>query len=397
LRKEFEKAEKEFVAEKYRDAAERYLKIMKAEPGFARGYLRLGECFTANGRFDQALELYLEGARLAPLDPVSLQLAADVFLKMGKAQEAQEALLGALLADPGYPLVWSSLEEMARGRNEGFERHAEVIPASLLLAGTENRAYESLLADLPQSTVPAWREYLNNKLIWRKERFEKEQPGKAYLTSVQEEIECIGLAVEKWSELKLEDPSLQDVNLDFLRQLSIDGHLDCLVYLELFTEEYRSDFEGWKRSNQKKVKVYIEEYVVGQAQAHLRNGNNSSAIKALNEGVTLHQSKPGRAVDCYLKALEHEPFRTEALANLSYVYFNLQRYEEAQAIIERWIAVEEKSLKPLELLATIHMKLAQFEKAIKVLERAVELEEDAEALARIEQNLEYCRFQQQNR
>ncbi|MGW8182309.1 MAG: tetratricopeptide repeat protein, partial [bacterium] len=275
------------------------------------------------------------------------------------------------------------------------ERHSLVIATPLLLSSTGNQDYASLLADLPPATVPAWREYVNSKLVWRRERFTKEYPGRPYLTSVREELESIGRAIEKWNAMKLEDPSLRDEDLDFLRQIWIDEQLDSFVYLELFTEEYRSDFERWKLESKEKLLSYIQEYVVGQAQANLRNGHNLSAIKAYNEGVSLHQSNPARAIELYLRALEHEPFRINALANLTYLYVELEKYDEAQATIERWIAIEGESAKPLEMLAMTYIHKTQFDLAIDALEKASQLEEDSEELNRIKQNLDYCRYQSQ--
>ncbi|MFZ0427782.1 MAG: tetratricopeptide repeat protein [Acidobacteriota bacterium] len=386
LRKEYEKAEKDFAAERYKKAVDRYWKILKVEPDFGKGFLHLGDCFFLNGQVEDALKLYLEAARVSPLDPATYRFAADAMVKLGQGQRAWETLLESLLADPGYPLAWRDLETGARSAGKGFERHGSIVPLQLLIPG-DGEEYEGLLASTPAQTTPAWREYLNCKLRWRDER-KNDDP--CFLPSAEEEKTCLAKAVEIWDALKSEDRSLRDDDLDFLRQISIDEQLDSFVFLELYTPEYRNAFERWKARNRGRALRYLDDYVFGRAQEVAREGYNSSARKAFNQGVTVHESDPPMALELYGQALRQEPYMLAALQNSTFLYVQQERYDEALDCLRRWRELEPESSQALSLVAFVLIQGEKYSEAIPLLRQAAQFETNAEERERIENNIRYC-------
>ncbi len=384
-RKEFEKAQKDQARGRYGKAAERYRTVLEAAPGFGRAFLGLGDCALLEGRVEEALRSYLKAAQVSPNNAEAFRLAADAAGKLGRVDESWDLYRQSLLADPDYPMTWLDLETWGASSGEGFERHASIVPP-LLLVPDETQA-ASVLASLPARTRPVWSEYLSCKLQWRKDH-SHEAP--CFLPSADEEVTCLGRTAAGWDRLKADDRTLSDANLDFLRQLWIDGQLDSFVYLELFTPEYRPAFEKWKRQNRERALRYLKDYVFGQAQAVDREGYNSSALAAFNQGAEVQDSNPQTALDLYQQALRQEPYMLPALKNASYLYLQLQRYDDTVDCLRRWRELEPDSSEALHLLAFVFIEHGECAEALPLLEKAALLETDATELAKIEENIRYC-------
>lgn len=384
--KVYAKAENFFAKGQYYEAAKLYLKVMEAEPEFSRAYLHMGDCHFENNNFTQALLAYRAAAQLAPLDASTHRFAADALFRLGRTEEARQSLMASLLADPEYPLIWRDLK---RTSNQGFERHLYVIPMDLMLA--QSAHYSNLLENLEPKTAPAWQAYLDMKLRWQERIFPEEFPGEPHRHTAREELACLTGLAEKWGEMRMEDPLLEDPELEFLCQLFLDDQLDTFIFLELFSELLRPEFETWKQQNAGKIEPYLKDYVYGSALAGLREGYNSSAILAYNTGVGLHSSAPEQAIEQYERALAYEPYEEPALDNLSLLYLQREEYESAEKLLLRWLRKDPDSARALDRLALIHFDTGRLESAVDLVEKALQLSEDPEDRQRLETNLEIFR------
>ncbi len=384
--KMYRKAGNFFAAGQYNEAARLYIKIMKEEPDFSRAYLHLGNCYFESDDPDQALKAYRYAAQLAPLDASIHRRAAAALTRLGRPEEARQSLMDSLLADPGYPLVW---RDLARTTSRGFERHIQLVPVDLMLAG--NQHYDDLLDDLPHPTRPAWQAYLDMKLRWQERLFSQESPGEPYRYTSREEQVCLTALAKKWGEMRLADADLEDPELDFLRQVYLDEHLDTFIFLELFSELLRPEFEAWKKRNTSKVEIYLNDYVYGSALASLRQGYNSSAIRVYNVGVALQASAPERAIVQYRRALAYEPYQESALDNLSLLYLKREEYERAEELLVRWLEKTGDSARALDRLSLIHFNTGRLESAVQLAEKALQHTDEPQDRERLQKNLEIFR------
>ncbi len=385
-RKEFEKAEKDFARQHYGKAEERYRKVLEAEPEFGKALRRLGDCLLSRGEVQAALRQFLKATKANPNDAAAFRLAADAFGRLDRTSLTWSAYRESLLADPNYPLTWLDLENWGETSGQGFERHASIVPPRLLIPGSRDEA-EAVLASLPEKTRPAWKEYLNCQLEWRER---KRTEGSRSLADPEEQRICLQKAVTIWDGLKSEDSSREDGNLDFLRQVSIDGQLDSFVYLELFTEEYRPSFEAWKSGNHERALRYLQDYVFGQAQAVAREGYNSSALRAFDAGDAIHDSDPEKALEFYRQALRQEPYMLPALENACDIYVSQGRFDDALGYLRRWRQLKPESSRALHMLAFVFIQHEEYSDALPLLQRASELEKDPDERAKIEENIRFC-------
>jgi tetratricopeptide (TPR) repeat protein len=263
--KTYHEAEARFAEQRYEDAAKLYSRVIQLEPGFGKAYLHLGDCHYASGNLERALLMYRQTQARTPLDPAAYRFAADTLAKLGRSQEATDELVKSLLADPEYPVAWKSFEEVWRAAGREFERHHDFVPLAFLQLGIDVSSYdESMFQDVPAETVAAWREYVREKILWRQVKFARAFPNEAfYHTTFQEERDCLGALVAKWQALKRESPRVADDKLDFLAQVAEEDHLDAFIFLELFTEEYRGEYERWKKTSRATALAYIERYLLG--------------------------------------------------------------------------------------------------------------------------------------
>jgi tetratricopeptide (TPR) repeat protein len=385
--KSYLKAETCFAQGRYADAVKAYTKTIELEPSFGKAYLHCGDCFFANGRIAEALKFYQLAIVKSPLDASAYRFAADALRKLGKADEARNYTVLSLLADPEYPLIWGDMEQIASTEGRQLQRHADLVPIQFLLLGIDAGSYdESIYDNLPPQGIPAWREYVRSKLLWRQEKFEKAFPNDSfYHTSFNEEMESLQAAVTKWKSLKSENSSLRDESLDFLRQVSVDGLLDAFVYLELFTEEYRASYEMWKQNNPELATNYVERYLTGRAGIRSRGEYNSSAIESYNSAIVSHKAgNRQQAIDLYLKALAQEPEMIPALTNISILYFEMKDYAKAREKLEQWSAAEPDASAPYMMLAEIQAGEGNYEQAAQLMEKGLKFEKDTAKKAQME-------------
>lgn len=389
--KKYLKAEAAFNQRKWREAAELYREVNRIEPDFAKAYLHLGDCFFANNQFNEALSYYVKAARTAPLDASTYRFAADALRHLERIDEVHRLVMESLLADPDYPLVWMEIKQWASDVDRPCETHKEVVPLRLLTLRPSDD-YEGLFADLPAATVPAWRAYVNRKLLWRQEDFAKEFPSASYYrATVREEVLALQAAADQWDAMRQADGDLRDDDLDFIRQVALDDRLDAFVQLELFGEEYRPEFEAWKQQHRDVAQAYLDDYVFGGAQQRAADGFNSSAFRDYNEATRLYDSDPEKAVELYRHALRQEPRMEKAAGNLAQLLYGLKRYEEVEAVAKRWAEIDPDSFRPYDLLSVAMAGQQRWQEAAELAEKALALVTDEKNKERLQRNLEVFR------
>jgi thioredoxin 1 len=381
--KSFLEGETRFNEGRLKEATAAYAKTIQLDPGFGKAYLYMGDCYFRVNDLEGALKWYQQAVSKTPADAAAYRFTSDALAKLGRTQEADSALVLGLLADPEYPLIRAI-------RGARIERHASTIPTQfLLLSGDVDSFNESMFDSVPAETVPAWREYVRNKILWRQEKFQAAFPKESfYHATFEEELDCLNRLVGKWSAMKAADPALRNEGLDFLRQVSIDGHLDSFVYLELFTEEYRPTYEKWKQQDMEKARTYITRFLLG-APARSRGGYNSSAVEAFNAALASHRAgEREKAIEGYEKALAQEPNMIPALTNLSMLCLQQGELEKARALIKRWLTLEPESSQALAAMARLEAQGGNPAAAAELFQKAADLEQNPEQKANYLKNLE---------
>ncbi|MEW5976997.1 MAG: tetratricopeptide repeat protein [Acidobacteriota bacterium] len=380
--KRFLKAEGFFAQDQFRSAAEEYVKAIQADPAFGKAYLHLGDCFFASKNYEEALKMYQQAIARTPLDASAYRFAADALLKLGRRQECREHLIASLVADPEYPLAWANLDSLAQSEGGRLTRHTEAVPLQFLLVGLAGQNYEEALFEtVAPQTVPAWRTYVKQKLLWKEQLFKKRYPQESfYHSSSEEEIDCLKRAVEEWNRIRQENREARDEHLDFLSDAEANDQLEAFVFVELFTEEYRKSYEDWKQRNRPKLMAYINEHLFGKPSDRTVTQAPAEAVQFFNAALTHYQAgEKEEALDLYLKALQQQPGMVEALRNLSLLYLEMLQLEQARATAQNWVDTDPSSGMAHAVLAQICHRSGDRAGAVSALEKAVTLEKNEQA------------------
>jgi tetratricopeptide (TPR) repeat protein len=383
--KQFAKAEEFFLREQYREALESYKKTIELEPSFGKAYLHMGDCFFAGQRFEDALKCYQIALSKTPLDASAHRFTADALQKLGRSQEAKNYVYSCLLADPEYPMAWKLLESLASSNGTELSRHNQFIPIQFLnLSQVREASDPSLFESVPEATVPAWQEYVKAKTLWRQELFKKRFPAATfYHGSFQEEQDCLKKLVSKWSAMKDDTAGLEDEALDFFLDLDEEGELDTFIFLELFTEEYRGEFEQWKKENAGKAEAYVNRFLLGTSAARRPSAaqgpshSKPPAADLFSEAYEKAQSGAlQEAIGLYRKVLDLEPKRPEALQNLTLLLLKTGDRAAARQALEQWTRAVPESAMALTVYAQLEVQSGNIEHGRELLGKAIEIERD---------------------
>jgi tetratricopeptide (TPR) repeat protein len=373
--KVYAQAEQAFVRENYGEAVKQYAKTIQLDPSFGKAYLHSGDCFFAAGQKEEALNWYLKAIETTPLDAAAYRFAADAMAKLGRKEEARQLLIRGLLSDPEYPLTWRDLANW--GTVERHHQHVP-LPIVMLALGTENYE-EALFQNLPAETIPAWQEYVRQKLLWREGKFKETFPQSPFHhESCREESECLQQTTLQWQRMKEKNPALKNAELDYLLAVTVDEMLEAFIYLERFSEEYRLEYQQWRKDNPDQGREYLDRYVFSSdREGTTAEGHSRAAIAHFNAG---YKEKAGGKVQTaileYEKALRLEPDYAPALHNLSLIWVELRDWTNARNRLEKWRALAPEEATPLALLARTAYEQNQPEEALVLLQQAAEREKD---------------------
>ena len=145
--------------------------------------------------------------------------------------------------------------------------------------------------------------------------------------------------------MKKQQDGLEDEALDFLLDLEEQDELDTFVFLELFTEEYRTEFEQWKKENSGKAKAYVNRFLLGSGEARRRSVARTASLQGEEPAEDLfsdayEKAQSGaheEAIELYRKVLEKTPKRPEALQNLTLLLLKTGDKTSARQTLEQWM------------------------------------------------------------
>ena len=235
--------------------------VISIEPGYAPAYNRLAELYLRGDNYDEALIVARTATEKDPRNPTGFFMLARVSALLGMGEEAFDNLISSLRADPGYPPAWQLMTQL----DLGVEHMGRYFPKPVLWVIDQEieEASDQDLAGVPEVTYPAWKAYITTKVRWRKFTFKRNNPQfKVYRYTFREELTALTDMLVIWKEVKAENPDMEDVLLDHWLDASQAGALDAAVFSDLFVEQFRQDFTGWKIENPDKFKDYFYNFVL---------------------------------------------------------------------------------------------------------------------------------------
>lgn len=257
-------AEEHFRARRVAEAANALKTVVAKEPGYAPAYRHLAEIAMNGQQWEEAVKYARAGTEADPRDAEGFLLLASIYGVMGQADQAMSGLIRSLSVDPGYPSAWRQLMKLDLGGGH-VEHMTRRFPKPVLWI-VERGVKEPGEKDwegVPAVTRPAWKAYIAARTQWRQTGFSERNPTfKAYRYTFAEESRAIIDLLAAWRTIRAANPNAQDVLLDHWAGAADAALLDAAIYMDMFLEEWRQDFNDWKRANPGKFEEYFNQFVL---------------------------------------------------------------------------------------------------------------------------------------
>ncbi len=246
-------------------ALDEYNKAFQLDPAYAEALVYAGDCKIAQGKHAEAEGYFRRAIAVDPLYERGWRFLADALLKQNKIEPFREALVGAISARPTYKAAWDNLSDwgkasgsplktfrikpMAKAVVDEKTKKSTVIIDQGFLAGEDKNA--------PSPDLGVW-------VMYGLVQASKDLPpkkGEKIKSAFETELETwdkalkVGQELETNTKRKLRDPALIQMNA-----FATSGDLKAAIFLFMYKEAFRPDFEAWKKENSGAIKAFIEKY-----------------------------------------------------------------------------------------------------------------------------------------
>jgi len=254
-----------YHTKQYDAALDQYNKAFQLDPAYAEALVYAGDCKFAQGKYAEAETYFRRAIAVDPLHERAWRFLADALLKQNKIEQSRDALVGAISARPSYKAAWDNLSDwgkasgsplkvfrikpMAKAVVDEKSKKSTVVIDQGFLAGEDKNA--------PSPDFGVWVMYG----LVQVSRDLPPKDGERKKTAFEAELEIwdkalkVGQELETNTKRKLRDPALIQ-----MKSFVLSGDLKAAIFLLMYKETFRPDFETWKQANSGAIKTFIEKY-----------------------------------------------------------------------------------------------------------------------------------------
>jgi tetratricopeptide (TPR) repeat protein len=238
-----------FHDKKFADAAEKYRRAIELDPAYAQSYLFLGDCFFMQGDAAQAETWFIKATQVDPLYSIAWRFLFDAQMKQEKLKDAEASMLGAIAAMPSERQSWMRLNQLM-GRWGGQLTPFRLVPR----ARFKEKNNIEIDGDAPESDKLAWMAH-GLALAAASEKLKSASPFARDFDAWETTLKIVQ-ETGKGEQIK-------DEGLRAMQRFHKAGELKAAMFLLLYREAYRADFEAWKKANPGAIKHFIDTFQVG--------------------------------------------------------------------------------------------------------------------------------------
>jgi tetratricopeptide (TPR) repeat protein len=240
-------AEVFFHERQYAAAMEKYELASKIDPGYAEAILFAGDCYFMQGDMVRAEQKFRQALQIDPLEGAGWRFLYDALIRQDKFKEAETAALSAIAALPSAKPSWIRMAQISE--HAGHKLTPFVLKPRSSFKGN-SVAYDPTGG--PTDTAAVWLTY---GLAQAAQSAAKPPPAPfaRMLAAWQTTLRIMG----EMGPAKIKDPGLQDM-LRFYKA----GQLKAAIFLLLYQEQYRAEFEAWKKAEPDAIKHFIDTFHV---------------------------------------------------------------------------------------------------------------------------------------
>ncbi len=253
----FNEGEVLFQDGRYEAARLKYRAAYKADPKYTKALLMEGDTYFAEKNWGGAELMFQMAAEADPLDSQAWRFLADARERQGDGNGALGATLHAIAAMPSEAGNWARMKMLLEKSDRpmarlGLERKAWVQRSSANGKPTINMSPDAGDGSANMDGT-VWLAYATALSIDRKD-------GKPE-TPFQRELRAWSLAFDVAAELEEKGkPAVQAPALRTLKKLHAAGELETAIFLLMYKEAYRPDFEAWKTAHPQAIPDFAEKW-----------------------------------------------------------------------------------------------------------------------------------------
>jgi tetratricopeptide (TPR) repeat protein len=237
-----------FHDKKYAAAAEKYEQAVRLDPEYAEGFLFLGDCYFMQNEHARAEQLFRQATQVDPLYSMAWRFLFDVQMKQGKLKDAEASAIGAIAARPSERQSWQRVNQLMQGWGNKLTPFRLVPHAKF-----KDKTIElDVSGSTPENSI--WLLY-GAAMANAAEKLPDASP-------FARDLEAWVSTMTAVNELEKKDP-VKDEGIRAMLRFYKAGELKTAMFLLLYREAYRPDFEAWKKANPGAIKHFIDTFQVG--------------------------------------------------------------------------------------------------------------------------------------
>ena len=251
-------AEVRFARHDYAGALEHYQKMMQLDPQYAYAWVGAGDCWYMQHEWAKAEAMFRRAAEIEPRNGQAWRFLSDALAEQGRLADADAALLTGIAADPAQQPSWNKLAGL-RARAGHPLKPLALRRGGGVTIGADGKATISIDGELQKaSETPDNAMRLALSLAEANARTAKDAPKRS---PFEVELHAWQLALQVADEAnaaagkKLSDPALLA-----MQAMKRDGQLEPAIFILLYKEAYRPDYERWLAAHPDGVKTFIARY-----------------------------------------------------------------------------------------------------------------------------------------
>lgn len=247
-RKAVNEGELLFNEKKFAAAMEKYQQAAQLDPAYAEAVLLMGDCYFMQGDMPNAEATFRKATQIDPFDATAWRFLFDAQIRQGKAKDANASAISAVAAMPSARQNWVRINQWMG------QWGTQLSPFRLVPRVTVSGTTVNMDADIPPSDHLTWLAY-GVALAAAPRQLPDGSPFERDLYAWEKAMQV--------AQGPGQADQLKDEGLRAMLRFHKAGQLKAAVFLLLYREAYRPQFEAWKKANPDAIKGFIDTFQVG--------------------------------------------------------------------------------------------------------------------------------------
>ncbi|CAH0312188.1 Beta-barrel assembly-enhancing protease [Massilia sp. Bi118] len=251
-------AEQLFAQRKFAAALEKYEQAMKLDPQYSGAWVGAGDCWYMQHDWARAEAMFRRATGIEPRNGQAWRFLSDALYEQGKPAAAEDALLSGIAADPAQLPSWNKLAGL-RARAGKPLKPLALRRGARVGAGADGKTTISIDGDLQKSSSTP-DNAIRLALAMAEANARKPADG-ARSSPFEVELQAWRMALKVADETAARGAApMSDPALLAMQGLARDGQLEPAIFVLLYKEAHRPDYERWLAAHPDGVKAFIERY-----------------------------------------------------------------------------------------------------------------------------------------